>query len=339
MSISRNTMVTLATVAVASALLAGCNPPSVEEKLPESLGNATAPVSPAQDKQLGGQQVAVPAARGLVAIDDTVALLADRGVLVGTPEQFAAGAHMEVDLPQECYDLTAGPDAFVVACADGVYLLNANDPTAELFATDAPISSAVQLSSGEIITAAKDTNTVTVHRDGETPQTITVEDTTDALVRVGAPTPDEGDRVYRINREFSLIQTVEWEDNAQGAVLRAGLGVADIAPGEGGMALTTDAIGGQFGVYTDQSVIRLQQTTPLPDKPWAVAWDSGNQLVWLSTPGTNQVHAYRINSGKGEVITSVDTVTSAQHLAVLADGRIVIASADGGGLHIISSPA
>ena len=209
-------------------------------------------------------------------------------------------------------------------------------PTANpmlLQATDQPVTAAVKTTSGMIFAGSSDREDVDVYQDGEK-TTIRVEDPTDAMIAV--PVSGGEDSVYRINRRTTIIQNINVADKSAGAVLRVGLGVGTITPGAQGMALATDTIGKQFGVYLTHDVIQLHQTTPTTGAPWAIAWDDKRQQVWVATTYDNKIRRYQLGSGQGEELEAYNSIENTQSLVALPDGTILAASATGTDVQVIT---
>lgn len=337
-------------------VLTACTPPSVQEKLPAAMGNATPVPSPAVVDEPTGEVISLPEQLAKVTeldhIGEIVAVRARNVVGVGTVDQLRAGRLVTVPVDAACGDISAAPasNEFVLGCPDGVYgiptsVADAADdaggaedaageesvelPTADpvlLQATDQPVTAAVKTTSGMIFAGSSDREDVDVYQDGEK-TTIRVEDPTDAMIAV--PVSGGEDSVYRINRRTTIIQNINVADKSAGAVLRVGLGVGTITPGAEGMALATDTIGKQFGVYLTHDVIRLHQTTPTTGAPWAIAWDDKRQQVWVATTDDNKIRRYQLGSGQGEELEAYNSIENTQSLVTLPNGTILAASATG----------
>lgn len=320
-------------------LLAGCTPPSVEEKLPEAMGNA-APVASSNSTGVIDGLIELPSelamATDIEAVGHTLAIRSGAHLAIGSVQDFQQQRWTNLNIDAACGDMTSTADEFVLACPQGVFSIAATSPKLELAAaTDTPVIAAAKTADGIIVAAAQDSTEVLYFKDGQSKQ-MRVTDTTDQLI--AAPTDAGSSVVYRISRAKTLIQSLDVLTGEPGAILRVGLGVGQVAPGEHGMAVTADALGHQFGVYLTDPVIRLQQTTPIMDQsPWDVAWNSTTQQVWVATTTDNMLRSYDISSGVGELSREVATVADAQNIAVLDDGTVAAVSATGGGLHIVAA--
>ena len=140
----------------------------------------------------------------------------------------------------------------------------------------------------------------------------------------------------RLNRFDTTIQDIQLAKSRQGGTLRVGLGVGQAAFGEDGLVLASDATGDQLLVYTTGEVVRLHQTVPTDATPWAVAWDPAHKFAWITSTEANTATAYDISKGVPREQRKVSTVADAQNMVSLDDGTLLIGSASGAGLHIVT---
>lgn len=309
------------------------------------MGNAVAEVSPPAAEP-AGRIIELAAGYSevtdLETTGDILGLRAAGTLALGTPAQFEAGDVTEVTIPENCGDLTASADAFVLACREEVLLVDAATGDVEkrsLAGTDAaPAVAATLTSTGELIVGNAESDQVLVFGQGseEPIDAITVAGNTSQLIAV--PREDGDDAVVRTNHANTTIQDIHWRDGEQGGTLRVGLGVGRIAAGENGLVVVSDNLGDQLAIYTATDVIRLHQTTPVDDSPWGVGWDADRDLAWVASTGTNTLAGYDVSSGTPEQRAALDTVADAQSLVVLEDGTLVLASATGSGLQVIDNP-
>ena len=71
---------------------------------------------------------------------------------------------------------------------------------------------------------------------------------------------------------------------------------------------------------------------------WHFQHDAGRDLAWITTTADNQLHAFTLAAGVPEEEGTVGTIADAHNLLVLADGTLVLASATGAGLQVITDP-
>ena len=321
-------------LATTALLVTACS-----QNLPDSpdMGGATPVASPAADKPAGSIVDYSAAIIDLeVADGDILGVRSEENLAIGTVADFEAGDEVNLGVDKQCGDLTATGDRFVLACADGVYLIDATDPDLDTAQeTDKPTTVAALTSTGLLITGNDVDENVTVYRDGEEPVEISVQDPGTEMIAV--PVDDRHDAVVRIWNETTTIQDVDYPNEREGATLRVGLGVAQMSGGDDGLMVVSDNIGNQLAIYNADDLIRLHMTTPVDDDPWGVAWDSVNSLAWITTLSNNQITGFRISGGLPEEQHRLATVADAHNVVALEDGTLVVASASGDGLQIITT--
>lgn len=319
-----------------TALLAGCS-----QNIPETpdMGNATPVASPPADNPAGtviGYTAAITDLE--VADGDILGVRTEETLAIGTVSEFEAGTETTLDVDASCGDLTVTGDRFVLACQQGAFIIDATDPDLDdLRATETPTTVAALTSDGILITGTDADEDVTVYREGREPVTFEVQDPGTEMIAV--PVDDRHDAVVRIWNGETTIQDIDYPQDRPGATLRVGLGVGQMAGGEDGLLVVSDNIGGQIAIYNADDIIRLQMTAPVGDDPWGVAWDAANDLAWITTLSDNQLTGYRISEGVPQEQHRLDTVADARNVVVLGDGTLVVASASGDGLQVISRPA
>ncbi|WP_196769290.1 hypothetical protein [Corynebacterium glutamicum] len=302
------------------------------------MGKATPAVSPAASNP-NGQVIEFGTITDMeVADGDILGVRTEDALAIGTVSDFEAGSQVELDVDKQCGDLTATSGTFVLPCADGVYLIDAKDPDLdELRATDKPVTVAALTSDDQLLVGNGEDEELTIYREGEEPETFTVAGPNTQLIAV--PVIDRHDAVVRTWNENTTIQDVDYPNDREGATLRVGLGVGQMAGGEDGLLVVSDEMGGQIAIYNADDVIRLQMTAPTDENPWAVAWDSSNALAWITSLSENTLVGYKISEGVPEEEQRLNTIADAQNLVVLSDSTLVVASATGDGIQIIDNPA
>lgn len=309
------------------------------QNLPDTpdMGNATPVASPAAENP-AGTVLDYPAAVTDVEVadGDILGVRSEENLAIGTVADFEAGDEVNLGVDKQCGDLTVTGDRFVLACADGVYLIDATDPDLDtLQETDKPATVAALTTEGLLIVGNDVDEDVTVYRDGADPVVISVQDPGTEMIAV--PVDDRHDAVVRIWNGTTTIQDVDYPNERAGATLRVGLGVGQMAGGEDGLMVVSDNVGDQIAIYNADDLIRLHMTAPVDDDPWGVAWDSANSLAWITTLSNNQLTGFRISEGVPEEQRRLDTVADARNVVVLEDGTLVVASASGDGLQVITT--
>lgn len=325
----------LKVIAVVSALsvgLAGCGEDTAPPPNPE-MGSASPVESPASTDP-AGEVTEFDAITDMDLTGDTLGVRTAAGLFVGTLDDILAGEVSPITLDDSCTEVSAHDGVFTVACGTTVRMIDENgaEETLEL---EEPANAAVRISNGDVVTASGTEGQAWVYRGGALDADFQVQDSTDQLIVV-AHDDDEADDVVRIGREMTTIQDIDLENDRGGGTLRVGLGVAQMAPGEDGLVVVADNMADQLAIYTAGEVIRLHQTAPVDPAPWGVAWDPAKDLAWITSLEKNTAAGYDISNGVPLEQARLDTVADAQNMVVLADGTLVIASASGDGLQVVS---
>lgn len=311
--------------------------------MPESgpeMGNAVAVPSPAATDP-AGRIVELSAERNLVTdmerAGEVLALRTDTSLSVGTLADIEADTADVLEIDAACGDLTATGDTFVLPCGTDVHLIAAAAPVlGEVVTLDQPATAAALTSTGELLVGSAAEENISIYREDEDPANFNVEGATTQMITV--PVEGAADAAVRTWNPETLIQDVDWQDNQQGATLRVGLGVGQMAAGADGLLLVSDTAGSQLAVYTTEDVIRLHQTMPVDESPWGLAWDESNDLAWIASTAENTVTGFDISQGEPEERAKFNTVADAKNILVLADGTLLAASESGDGLQVIEQP-
>lgn len=288
------------------------------------MGNASPVASPPAENP-DGEVLDIGPVTDLVHAGDQLAARVDDNLHVGTLDDFRAGSVEMIDIAG-CTDVTATADTITVACGDDVRLYGGTEDT---IAVEKPAETAIVTTTGEVITGASDREEVEVYTGGELSEDFSVAGPTHQLLAL----PREGreDAVLRIDRSETRIQDVRWTEGQQGGTLRVGIGVGTMAPGEEGLSIVTDTAGSQIMVYEVDDVVRLHQTAPVPESPWAAAWDG--ELAWVASTADNTATAYDISGGVPVEESEVATIADVRAMISTPEG-LLLGGADG--LQIIS---
>lgn len=295
------------------------------------MGNATPAASPPSQDPAG----TVHQYEAVLDLDTTEGLVGVRtadALTVGSLDDVLAGDAATYPLDAACGDVSANAGTFAVGCGGTIRLFTAGGE--ETIAADEPVTSATVTTSGEVLAASADTRSVWLYRDGELAKTFSVARETDQIQAV--PVAGQPDAVVRVSSFDTTIQDMDWEGGRQGGTLRVGLGVGKVAAGADGIVLAADATGSQLLVYTTDDIIRLHQMAPVPESPWDPAWDSDAQLAWVASTAGNLATGYDISRGVPLERIQVRTVADPQSIIALDDGTVVLASATGDGIQVLS---
>ncbi len=319
----------------AAALLAACQSNPAEDSGNGGdvyMGNATAAASPASSRPAGTVHP-FDAVRDLDATGDLIAVRSGGELTVGTLEEITSGRGRKHTLDDACGDVTANNGTFVAACGNDIKLITSDGE--QTVHSDSPVTAAALTASGEIVAGSHDDKTIRVFRDGKQTGDFDAARETDRILT--APRGgNRDDAVVRLNNFDTTIQDLDWKDGRQGGTLRAGLGVGGVAAGPHGLILAADATGGQLLVYNTDDIIRLQMSAPVGQSPWAVAWDNPKMLAWASSTATNTAEGYSLSTGVPVLKENFATVANAQSMVSLPDGTLLLASASGEGLQVVT---
>ncbi len=335
MSVSVKKATLMVAAGCAAAALAACQSEPAQDDGQQKdvfMGNASAQPSP-PSAGVAGKVYPSAAVTELDATGDLLALRTASELRVGTLDEITAGKGSSYPLDDACGDVSANNRTFVIACGDEIRLITESGENS--VGTDFPATAAAVTTGGEIIAGSREDNTVRVLRDGQTVSEFTVARETD---RILAAPRGEGrpDAVVRLNNADTTVQDLDWQSGRQGGTLRAGLGVGGAATGPEGMVLAADATGNQVLVYNTEDIIRLQMTAPVAESPWAVAWELPEQLAWVSSTAVNKAEGYSLSTGVPIKHAGFATVADAQSMVALPDGTLVLASATGDGIQVVS---
>lgn len=336
-------------VAVVSAsaclLTAGCTGDSdADEPDSTSFEPVERVASPESVTPPSGSITASPSGLHSITFDavsrSVVALSDDSSSLLVFGTQQIDGTPRSVDLP--------GPAADIVSAGDGTVLLpmqgqlvrvdlrgsdadqgsGGRSTDFESTAVDANLLSAAQLVDGRL--AAGDDSGAVHIIDPATSESRVI----DGLTSVdGLAATDYG--VAALDRRQTSLTQIDLESDSLGPALRAGSGAAKSATDDYGRILVTDAVGGELLVFSSDDLL-LRQRFPVGAQPWAVTYDDVSDVAWISTPGTNEVVGYTLDTGIPVEVGRFPTVRAPDSIDVDGEtGTLFVGSADGGGLQRI----
>lgn len=318
-------------LATSSLVITACSYNPTEGNDTEVQGNATPAPSPEATDPAGSVEKHAEIS-DIDHVGDTLAVRSDNTITFGSADSLDA----PLEVSPECGDLTSSAGHFFIACGDKVYKIspdNPDEPRVIPVDTDFPVTSATEISSGELFLASHEASEIVIYKDGEVIDDFTVEDPTDQLLAV--PNRDGVDNVIRTYAVDTTIQNLDWEKSREGGRLRAGQGLGQASVGQDGTILVSDTVGGRLMVYTSEDVVRQHQFGPVNGTPWGVSWDEDRQIAWTTTTDNNLVHGFDISTGVPVLVATMDTVADAQHIEALENGDLVIGSASGDGLQVI----
>ncbi|MCW4353120.1 hypothetical protein ONR57_07395 [Hoyosella sp. YIM 151337] len=148
-----------------------------------------------------------------------------------------------------------------------------------------------------------------------------------------------GEHLAVIDRRQSMIAEVFPDRETRGFALRAGNGATNAATDGRGRVFVANTRDGELLVYSLDRLV-LRQRYPVPDSPYGIAYDAGNELVWVTQTGLNEVAAYVLDTGIPVEVARYATVQQPDSVAVdSAGGYLYVSSGTGGGVQRIQLEA
>ncbi|MBP2211679.1 hypothetical protein LZP97_07630 [Rhodococcus sp. DMF-1] len=323
---------TAAAVGFALALVTGCSSSSGGDSLP-TIDPATPAVAPEPAVPPAGTVQALGRAVEALAVDpgtSTVAALAGDGSrLLLLRAADPAAAPREVTLPAAAATVLAGVDGEVLAPGAGVVTrVDVRSGAVTEVPVDGDARAAAVLADGRLAVGTADGVTHLVDPASGATQTVPGLASVDALAAVGT-------ELAALDRRQTSLTEVDVADGDLGLALRAGEGATQLATDPLGRVLVTDTRGGELHVYTLDPLV-LRQRYPVPNAPYGVAYDSANDLVWVTSTGSNEVVGYDLSTGIPQERGRYATVRQPNSVVVDTAGAVlVIGSGTGDGLQRI----
>ena len=323
-----------AALVAAAVGLAACSPATseLEEGSQVEQGNATPAESPQVSDPQEGEVIAVPGSvRALLAVGDRVVAQVDgpSALEIGYVEGTRWTPEESVPLPEDSGVATVGTDGTVlVPHGDGVLLVSPDGEVRELDGLG-PVTAAALTSDGQVLTGTSEGDVVVRDADGAEQRRIS------GLTSVDRISVARDGSVTALSRPDTVIASIDLSEEGAGPLLRAGSGAGMVDELGERSVVASDTVGDTLLVYST-SPVRLHQQFPVAAAPWAVAEDVSRGVVWVASTGTNTVEAYDLGDGSGVRRANIDTVRQPESLAVTDSGTVVVGSADGAGLHLIS---
>lgn len=152
------------------------------------------------------------------------------------------------------------------------------------------------------------------------------------LVPIGSPAET---KIGVLDRGRTAVSVVDLASGEVSPALRAGNGAADAVADRFGRMLVTDTRDGELLAFAGDPPL-LRQRFPLPGAPYALAYDTQRDLVWVSLTGRDEVVGLGVAGGEPVVLHRFPTVHQPNAVAVdPVSGRVLVVSASGVGLQVI----
>lgn len=320
-------------------MLAGCSSASSSAnddlQVAATLVAAPPAVSPAAEVTLPGTVLAAPGAITSVATDPTTQTLA---VAIGQPAELQLysltdphAAPRTVPLPGVVADLSlakaGGPLLAPVTTANQVIEVTLPTATTHVVAVANGPTSATMVNGHLLVAQAAHKSLVLLNGD-TVAKTISGDVSPQQVVTVGT-------KAVLLDRLRSAVFDVDPSGGTVGAGLRAGDGATNEVTDNYGDILVTDTRTGELLVFSADPVL-MRQRFPVAGSPYGIAYDPTHDLAWVTCTKLNQVVGYSVVGGEPVEKYRFSTVRQPNSVAVDPDsGRVIVASADGGGIQVI----
>ena len=236
----------------------------------------------------------------------------------------------QVDIDDSCDNISSPSPGVAVACQDKAIELGPDGKEKRSLEVDGKVTTVTFLDNGKaVLGKAGEDKAHFYDKDGNETGDAIVSRSIDEAVLVKPH--GRGQRVALIDRGQTSIHDVNVDDGSLNASLRIGQGVGQVAAGRGddGVVIASDTRQNQMLVYTMNDVVRLHQSAPTKESPWAVTWDSKRKLAWVGSTERNSLSAFRIDSGAPAKVAEVVAPSYARAALDTANGAVVVVTKDG----------
>ncbi|WP_229686732.1 YncE family protein [Longimycelium tulufanense] len=328
----------LAVLVTGAAVLSGCTSGSGQAgdslQVAESLVAATPAAPPANATPAGTVTPLARKATAMVLDPETrtlaVAVTQPDELLLFNEEDLAA-APRPVPLPGTVEQLSlaapGGPLLAPVPSADQLVRIALPDAAVETVRVPGRPVGAVAVGDRTVVATPGD-QTITVLRGSREDRRIGRFEGAAVLFPLGA-------RTAVLDRLHTSVTPVDLDTGEPGAGLRAGDGASNAVVDRFGRAFVVDTRGGELLAFSgDPLLMRLRY--PLPGAPWGIAYDGTRDLLWVTLTERNELVGYDVSGAEPVERHRFPTVHQPNSVAVdPGSGRVMVASADGGGVQVV----
>jgi DNA-binding beta-propeller fold protein YncE len=189
---------------------------------------------------------------------------------------------------------------------------------------------AAQVASGQILVGDEKGGTLSVVTDGEVTQTFDSQKQPGGVATVG-------DVAGVVDVGSFTITTYDVAAGQLQTVLDAGDGPTHVVADSQGRFLVADTRGDAMLVYGSDP-LQLDETYPLDGNPYGLAYDSTDQVVWVTLTATNEVVGLSTAGGDLTEVARFPTVRQPNTVAVdPTTGRVFVGSRETGQLQLIDA--
>lgn len=328
----------VATASVGVLVLAGCSGNQSQDDLQAAptLVAATPATSPPPAAKPAGTVLPLRGAASSVAVDPASHTVA---VAAGQPDRVEIFSLADLTAPPRTVPLPGavshlslarpgGPFLAPVASADEVVQIGFQpDITTHVVKVPGGPTSAAMFN-GKLLVAVPARHAIDEITGSKVTRTITGQVNPEQILVADG-------RTVMLDRIRSALFDVNAVDGSVGAGLRAGQGATNAAVDGFGRVLVTDTRTGQLIAFSASPVLE-RQATPVPGVPYGIAVDTRRAIAWVTATKLNEVIGYQLTGGQPVMKARLPTVRQPDSVAVdPASGRVIIASADGGGVQVM----
>ena len=233
-----------------------------------------------------------------------------------------------IELPESAGLVGRADDGSVAVPFDDGVVLVSGDGEERTIPGLGVVTAAIELDDGRILTGDEEGAVTVRAADGEELNSLTGLEAVDQFV-VG-----DGE-VLAVSRVDTTVAHIDPDGDFADPILRAGKAAGLASADPSGAAAVSDSTGDAVMVF-DIDPLRMHQWFPVAATPWGVATDFAEGMLWVTTTEDNRILGYDLSSGLGEQRADVQTVAQPNSVVVTESGTLVVGSAAGGGLHVVT---
>lgn len=329
----------LVAVATASALTAcGQSDDGPVENVP-TVTPASAAKSPNTDAKPAGAVIGSIPAKAVVAGHGTeprTAVLSADGTTV---QLFAAPGAMDTPPPTTVKvpalgALTASGDGFVGAFAGGLVRIDAQGRVTEQKADLGGVLSIAVAADGRVLVGNDRGRVYVLDSAGKVQRNIGGFVRVDDITVAPASAGDRAGQVVVLDRAQSAVTPIDIDSGELKAALRAGDGATQsIVDGFGRILVSGTRNNEVYAFYGQPIMMRLR--APVPDSPYAMAFDDKTKTLWVSSTASNVITGYDLATGEAKEKHRIVSVPQVASMTVDDGGTLLVASERDGALQVV----
>ncbi|WP_019854352.1 YncE family protein [Actinopolyspora mortivallis] len=300
----------------------------------DELTSATPAPAPSPETTPAGRVVPAPPADHAVYLPAT-GLLALAGAeqasvtLVDTRELGSPARTIELPAPAASLRPLDGGRGLLAALPEAEVIVDIDVDSGELTRTPVRGHPSDALPVGDrLFVSRPGAEDVAVLRDGAVQHRAEGFPGADTLLR-------RGSTVVVVDKLTTSVTPLDIETAEKLPALRAGEGATRAVTDEFGRVLLVDTRGEEIMAFDTEPLI-MKQRYPAKGSPFALAYDPGRDLAWVTLTARNELVGYDVTGGQPRETHRVPTVRQPEAVAVdPRTGTRYVASATGDGLQVV----